>query len=185
MNFNLEKKQAIEKIGHDKSKKGDIDIQILPLVNKINTDPDYYTTSSCAGRILLIVPGEKKNKTEWPYVSHDMVRFKELGSILADLPEETMWFRMEHPIIHISCRDMAAADRLLKAANDTGFRRSALLTFSNRIIAEIMIPEKMDVPISEKGVLLVSIGYVKYLIKHANRKLKESRKKLKKLESLF
>jgi tRNA wybutosine-synthesizing protein 3 len=185
MNFNLEKKQAIDKISHDKSKKGDIDIQILPLVNKINANPDYYTTSSCAGRILLIVPGEKKNKTEWPYVSHDMVKFGEIEPTLADLPKETMWFRMEHPIIHISCRDMEVADRLLKTANDTGFRRSALLTFSNRIIAEIMIPEKMDVPISEKGELLVSVDYVKCLIKHANRKLKESRKKLKKLETLF
>ncbi len=183
MTFYIEKKQALSKI--DKSRKGEIDKPILPLIEKINSTEDYYTTSSCSGRIMLIIPGIKKNKTTWPFVSHRKIKVSDLSVSLKNLPKEAMWLRMEHPIIHIACRDLKAAEILLKRTNDTGFRRSSLIAFSNRIIAEIMIPEKMDVPISEKGELLVSIEYIRYLIKAANSKLASSHKKLEKLKLLF
>lgn len=183
MTFDIEKKQALSKI--DKSRKGDIDEPILPLIEKINSTNDYYTTSSCSGRIMLIIPGIRKNKTTWPFVSHKKIRISELSDSLEDLPDLAMWFRMEHPIIHIACRDLKAAELLLKKTNDSGFRRSSLIAFSNRVIAEIMIPEKMDVPISEKRELLVSLEYIKYLIKAANSKLASSHKKLEKLGQLF
>ena len=96
-----------------------------------------------------------------------------------------MWFRMEHPIIHICCRNLDCADRLLKSANDAGFRRSSLLAFKRRIIMEIMIPEKMDVPISDDQKILITDMYLKILIRLANAKLKESHKKLETLMRLF
>ncbi len=52
MNFEKEKKDCLSKI--DKSKKGSIDKKIKELVDLINSLKDYYTTSSCSGRILLI-----------------------------------------------------------------------------------------------------------------------------------
>ena len=38
----------------DKSSIGSIDKQILGLCEKINSNNDYYTLSSCSGRIVLI-----------------------------------------------------------------------------------------------------------------------------------
>ena len=47
MAFETDKKTALTKI--DKSKKGQIDEQIKPLCDLINSSVDYYTTSSCSG----------------------------------------------------------------------------------------------------------------------------------------
>ncbi|MBW2966012.1 hypothetical protein KY342_02835, partial [Candidatus Woesearchaeota archaeon] len=52
MQFENQKKTFLKKI--DKSKKGGIDKEIIPLVNKINNSRNYYTTSSCSGRIVLL-----------------------------------------------------------------------------------------------------------------------------------
>jgi len=38
----------------DKSRKGSVDQQILELVTAINLHPDFFTTSSCSGRAILI-----------------------------------------------------------------------------------------------------------------------------------
>ncbi len=186
MNFDFQKKQALEKTNKfDNSKKRSIDIQILPLINLINSHPDYYTTSSCAGRIMLFKESNAKNNSEWTFCSHDKIKISQLDEYLAILPKETLFLRMEPPILHISARDMDAAGKLLKFANDAGFRRSCILSFSKRIILEIMIPEKLDAPISEKNRLLVTKDYIKKLVKHANLRLSKSRIKLKKFEKKF
>lgn len=186
MNFENEKKQALEKlIKFDNSKKGSIDKDILPLVKQINKHPDYYTTSSCAGRIMIIKPSKIKHEAEWLFSSHDYPKFKDISEILNNLPKETIWLRMEPPILHIAARDMDSADVLLKKANAAGFRRPSILSFKKRVVIEIMIPSKMDVPISKQGKLLVSEIYFKFLLKEANKKLKESRKKIIKLTNLF
>jgi tRNA wybutosine-synthesizing protein 3 len=191
MTFENEKKLALEKaFSNDKSKKGSIDIQILPVINLINKHPDYYTTSSCAGRIMLFKEGKtgKKNESEWLFMSHDPVKKKDIIAQidkLAKLPQETVWFRMEAPILHICAKDMDCADSLLKIANDSGFRRSSILTFRKRIIIEIMIPERLDTPVIENKEILISKDYMNILVRHANLRLKKTRNKLKKFEKSF
>jgi tRNA wybutosine-synthesizing protein 3 len=183
MSFDVRKKATLAKI--DKSKKGEIDIQILPLIKKINRSGDYYTTSSCAGRIMLIVPGKRKDMSKWIFVSHEQVKHADLKKHLMQPEKDTMWLRMEPPIIHVCCRSLECAERLIKHANASGFRRSSLITAGKRMIVEIMIPEKMDAPISDKGRMLVDDVYLKFLLQQANMKLKASRKRLEKLSTIF
>ncbi|KAI8647284.1 methyltransferase TYW3-domain-containing protein [Parasitella parasitica] len=71
----------------DKSPKGFIDAPILDLMHIINQHPDYYTTSSCSGRVAVYREGLEKDvdvndpdaieKTTkggtWLYVSHDPI----------------------------------------------------------------------------------------------------------------
>ena len=51
----------------DRSPKGCLDAPIVDLVHMINSIPDYVTTSSCSGRIVLYAQEEKK----WLYVVHE------------------------------------------------------------------------------------------------------------------
>ena len=74
----------------DKSPKGFIDAPILDLMHVINQHPEYYTTSSCSGRVAVYCEGLEEGKEldvekttkggTWLYVSHDPVVIPQLES---------------------------------------------------------------------------------------------------------
>jgi tRNA wybutosine-synthesizing protein 3 len=72
----------IESSAPDLSPKGFIDVQILPLISRLNVHEDMVTTSSCSGRISVFVEGAKDTSTRvggkgdggrWLFVDHDSV----------------------------------------------------------------------------------------------------------------
>ena len=77
MNFDIKKHQIIHKIKqNDKSYKGSIDVQIEHLIDLINNNKDYVTTSSCSGRISLYYESRNKNKKaegKWLKLSHGFI----------------------------------------------------------------------------------------------------------------
>ena len=80
--FLQRKKDVLSKI--DKSSIGKWDEKIISLCEKINSKENYYTTSSCSGRILLMVDQSKKGEDLFLFVSHDKVSFKELKEKLIE-----------------------------------------------------------------------------------------------------
>jgi len=167
----------------DKSRKGDVDKPIIPLIDYINKLDNYYTTSSCSGRIMLLTPADKKPDVQWLYVTHEKAKLKDVMNALENPGDEMIWFRQENLILHVACRTINDADKLLKIARDTGLRRSGIIADSNIIIVEICSTEKMDVPVAEDGRLLVSEDYIKLLVKIANDKFGKGREKLERLSS--
>ena len=72
MSFENQKKVFLKKL--DKSKEGHIDKEITQLVKKINSSDNYYTTSSCAGRIVLLEKkSDKKQEIRWLFKKHGKV----------------------------------------------------------------------------------------------------------------
>jgi len=183
-NFLREKKQSLSKL--DKSRKGSVDAKMAKLVAAINKNPDYYTTSSCSGRtILMIVPREgKKWDSEWLFTSHGRTTFTELKKSLLKLPEEPVWFKKEGMILHVCCRTIEAASDLADSAVKAGFRRSGIIA-KKRIIAEINDTEKIEVPVSMEGRLLVDDSYIRLLVELANEKQDRTMKKIRKLYKLI
>ena len=84
--FAKEKSDFLKK--KDKSKKGSIDKDIIGIVNLINSKKDFYTTSSCAGRIVLLeMKSRKKNDCNWIFSKHDKVNLKEIIDTLKNSKE--------------------------------------------------------------------------------------------------
>ena len=186
--FDLQKKLCLEKLYKpDKSRKGNVDAPIIPFIDYINKLDNYYTTSSCSGRIQLLTESDKKPEVKWLYVSHEAVTEENILNVLSvdnvkNYPMDRIWLRQENLIFHIACRTMDDADKLLKIARDIGLKRSGVITDANIIIAEICSTEKMDVPVAEEGKLIVSEEYIRTITKIANQKFLKGREKLIKLE---
>lgn len=163
MTFENEKKTFLAKL--DKSKKGSVDEKIIPLIRAINATSDYYTTSSCSGRVYLWSGSGKKNETEWLKVSHDPIEpdFLEIDE------ESLVWLRLEGIILHIACRDLAAANRLLEMVRHL-YKKSSILSASNKIIVELRGREFMEMPLYLEGNLLFS-GEKEWLVKMINEKM--------------
>lgn len=174
--FTKLKRDFLEK--KDKSKIGEIDKNILDLVNKINDSEDYFTTSSCSGRIVLAT-GEEKKEWRWIKVSHDLVDLEWMKDI--ELPSELMWLRMEPMILHAACRNIEKAQELLDKVQPI-FKKSSIQTTKSKVLVEIKGSEYVVAPVA-RGNWLVSDGYLKVLIEEVNKKLKRTRENTKRLQS--
>jgi len=185
--FDSQKKLCLNKLYQsDKSRKGEIDELIIPMIEYLNSLNDYYTTSSCSGRIMLLTESDKKPDVKWLYVSHDVVDEERIINTLRELnnnmPRERIWLRQENMILHVACRTMVCADALLKISRDIGLRRSGIIADSNNIIVEICSTERMDIPLSDDGKLVVDEDYIKMITIIANEKFLKGKEKLEKLE---
>jgi tRNA wybutosine-synthesizing protein 3 len=183
--FDNSKKTTLQKLYlPDKSKKGDVDIDAIPAIDIFNKKKDYYTTSSCGGRINLFYEADsgKKFDAGWLLVKHDVANTKEILNALQNIPGQTLWFRQETPIFHVACRNNESAKRLLDLCMDLGFKRAGIIGQNERIMVEIIFNDKMDVPIASEGKLFVDEKFIDFLVKKANEKFLKNRELLKKFE---
>lgn len=139
MTFANNKKTYLAKA--DKSKKGDLDQKIIPLLTTINEKPDYYTTSSCSGRVYLWKGSGKKSETIWLKVSHDLIE----NDFFTIDQNGMVWLRLEGIIIHIACKDLKAANLLLEKAKKF-YKKSCILSASSKIMVEIRGSESIEMP---------------------------------------
>ena len=91
MGFELDKKNSLGKV--DKSKKGGVDKDIKKLIKLINNSDNYYTSSSCSGRIVLIERDKsgRKELCKWLLVSHDKVNLRQVKDALKKMGKNTVW----------------------------------------------------------------------------------------------
>ena len=90
--FDKRKKDVLGKL--DKSNIGQWDEKIIPLCKKLNSKKNFYTTSSCAGRVILLIDSEKKAPNLFLYVAHDKINFKnlkkKLNEIIQNIPPQAL-----------------------------------------------------------------------------------------------
>ena len=184
MDFEKEKKEFLRK--KDKSRKGSVDNKIKKLVKKINSLDNFFTTSSCSGRILLsaIPKSNKKNEVRYLFCSHKKVKYKDLKKIilLKKLPKNDVWLRVDPVILHVAGQNINSAKKLLNIARDIGFRRSGIISIGkNRFILELISTEKIEAIVSKNRKLLIDENYFKVLVKEGNKKLEKTWQKINKL----
>jgi tRNA wybutosine-synthesizing protein 3 len=168
----------------DRSSVGEWDSKIQKLCEKINKSSDFYTTSSCSGRVILMISKDKKGKDLFLKIWHDKVYFKDFKDILNSLlnKKEIIKFKLEPPILHVACRDLKKATEILEKAKFLGFKRSSVLTFDRNIVVEINSSERFEFPIIKNDKILVDDEFLKLVLEMSNYKMERGWEKIKKLE---
>jgi tRNA wybutosine-synthesizing protein 3 len=112
-----------------KIEEGIVDEQIIDVLNMINSSPDYYTSSSCAGRLQLIsLPkfGDKVNSVilgKW----HEPIELETLKEALGTWDDNNfVMLLVQSPVVHVVCTDLEAALRLRNLADGSGFKYSTI-----------------------------------------------------------
>ena len=183
MTFESDKKKYLAELYKpDKSKKGNVDVEITHVIDAINKKENFYTTSSCAGRISIIkIPKSgRKDEAEWFFVSHAEIKFDELKDALKKVSEtkEAVWFREEAPILHICARTIEDAQKITNIAKQSGFKRSGIMSTKKRFMVEMTSTEFLDTIIAKEGNVIVTEDYIKILAAESNKKLRRARQKL-------
>lgn len=183
--FLKRKQDVLSKL--DKSHIGSWDKKIAGLCDKINSFENYYTTSSCSGRVILIIDAEKKGKDLFVFVAHDKIDFEELKENLdlALKKNKKIKFKFEPCILHIACKTLEDAEKLYEKGKLAGWKKSGIIGMKNGITVELNSTEKLEFPIIQNKKILVSDDFLKIVVDEANKKLGKSWMKIEKLGKLI
>eukprot|EP00111_Clytia_hemisphaerica_P010668 TCONS_00031160-protein len=179
--FDKQKVQSLKSIDH--SKKGSFDAPIHDLIVFINTQPNFFTTSSCSGRLHIFREGENKKKgCKWLLSSHDPVPTENVINVLEQAGDLTgAIFKYESFILHVQCRTLEHAQTLLKVALECGYRNSGLVIGKKKkIMLAVRSTHGLEVPLAFDETTRVPKEYLEKLVVLANGKLEENFAKIDK-----
>jgi tRNA wybutosine-synthesizing protein 3 len=165
---------------------GEVDLRIIDTLNILNSKGNYYTTSSCAGRIILIELEEigGKKESNFIYKSHEKVDYKDIWRIINEYSGDKMLFLIVNsPIIHVVCRDIGSAKKLIGISKDSGFKYSSIFSIEGKIIVEIRSTEKMDVPVVKDCKVYPSEEYIMMLVGIGNQLIDRIKNKIERLNN--
>ena len=177
--FEAEKRKALERLHNEGA-----DDDIAELIELLNGFDDYFTTSSCSGRVILICIPEIGAKEEAEFIAkwHREVSKNEVLKAMGMWkdPDGELWLMSQSPILHVSCVSMEKAKQLLNLAIESGFKYSGIKAITmKRVMVEIMSTERMDVPVGRDGVIFCSEPYLDFIISKANFMLERGKEKLR------
>ncbi|CAJ1087360.1 tRNA wybutosine-synthesizing protein 3 homolog [Xyrichtys novacula] len=162
--FSLWKQQCLGKV--DLSRKSCVDEDIEHVVFLLNSCEEYFTTSSCSGRLTLIDGvtdscGVQKQNCVWLFVSHQKCKPEDLMCGLARSRADAV-LKFEPFVLHVQCRQLKDA-QLLAVRSTHG----------------------MEVPLTNNGILMVDHEYIHFLTKIANQKMEENLRRIQRFHQNF
>ncbi len=148
---------------------------------------NYYTSSCCSGRIMLLEKhGSKKCDNLFHRRWHRTVTFEELKEGVNESTKGKVWFKMEPFILHIGCGTIENAKKILEAMQQAGVKRGGIiLAGDEKFLIEMQGTERMELIVKEDGKNLVSDEYLKKILETANPMLENNFLRLKKFEKEF
>lgn len=169
----------------DKSAKQSWDEKIISLCRKINAFSEYYTTSSCSGRIVLIKGDMKKQPNLFLKVWHKPITVQKLKKELQKAAKSwpgLVYFKQEPVILHVAAKDLAAAQNLIEFAIHSGWKRCGIIAAKQRFVVELANTERLEFPVINKEKILVNDSFLRLIIQESSQKLRKSWEKIKRLE---
>ena len=175
--FNKRKKDILTK--KDKSFIGGWDKKITGLCEKLNKTKRYYTTSSCSGRVVLIIDSDKKTHGLFLKIYHDVASFnefkKDLDEIIKKNKNKDINFKQEPCGLHVACRELKDAQILVDKARKIGWKKSGIISSNKRFIVEMFGTGILGFPIVKNGKILVDDWFLREIINKSNKNLKKAR----------
>ncbi|XP_059861986.1 tRNA wybutosine-synthesizing protein 3 homolog isoform X2 [Delphinus delphis] len=155
--FRRWKAQCLSKA--DLSRKGSVDEDVVELVQLLNGREQFFTTSSCAGRIILLDRGINGSEVQkqnccWLLVTHKPCMKDDVIVALKKANGDAI-LKFEPLVLHVQCRQLQDAQ-----------------------ILAVRSTHGLEVPLTHKGKLMVTEEYINFLIKIANQKMEENKKRI-------
>ncbi|XP_035882188.1 tRNA wybutosine-synthesizing protein 3 homolog isoform X2 [Phyllostomus discolor] len=160
--FRRWKAQCLSKA--DLSLKGSVDEDVAEIVQLLNGQEQFFTTSSCSGRIILIdgsINGfeVQKQNCRWLLVTHKPCTKDDVIVALRNANGDAV-LKFEPLVLHVQCRQLQDAQ-----------------------ILAVRSTHGLEVPLSHEGKLMVTEDYIDFLLKIANQKMEENRKRIERFYS--
>jgi len=162
----------------------EVDKKAIPIIEKLNGIDEFFTTSSCSGRIAIMELPSIGNKIDARFLGKwdDKIKIQDIKNALENAEKGEIWMLAQPPIFHVSASDVNAASKLIKVAKQSGFKNSGIRSIGKRVTVEVRSTEEVDVPLGIDGKLLCDEKYLSLLVSIANEIMDRIEKKLKVFE---
>ncbi len=174
-----QRKEAFIRRLLEECEKGLVDFDIKDFLIEFNKlARDYFTTSSCSGRIILAETKRlalAKSSHEFRFIKkwHRPVTMDEILHVLREANYRNVWLLVRAPIIHFTARSIEHAYSILKIAQQAGFKHSGIISLreDGETVVEVQADDRLDVPLVIDGERLFSEHKLRALVDIANETL--------------
>ncbi|MDD5148020.1 MAG: hypothetical protein PHH08_00980 [Candidatus ainarchaeum sp.] len=166
-------------------KEGKADTAFIPLCGFIAKTKNFFTSSCCAGRILLLElqKDEKKLGSNFHRKWHRTVKTEEVWKAMQEPIKGELWFKMEPLILHLGTNTLENANVILETMKKAGVKRGGIIVAKpGKFLFEIEGTQRISVPVQSKGKILIEKKFLDFLVKKANGKMKKNSLAIKRLE---
>ncbi len=178
-------KQNHKKTFFEALEKQKVDPQAISFCKFMESTDNYFTSSSCSGRIVLLEVNKQETKKEAAFHAkwHRTVKFQEIWKELNKKSKDELWFKMEPFILHVGTNNEENARKFLEVVKDCGIKRGGIQVLKEgKIIFEINGTQHISCPVKKGKKILIDKNYAKILVAKANKKLEKNYEILKKFE---
>jgi tRNA wybutosine-synthesizing protein 3 len=162
-----------------------VDAGIQELLVVINNSEQFFTSSSCAGRVVLLEIPAIGDKQQARFLGrwHRVIALGDLLGAVEKADQGLLWLLAQSPILHIGADSSDAADCMIKTAVGCGFKNSGLKRSDRKFMVEVCSTERLDAPIGRDGTLFCSEEHLVLLVDIANAVLTRAQEKLQRFEA--
>ncbi len=165
---------------------GKVDEQMQGLCSYVAGTKEYFTSSCCSGRIILLEKSEKKIDTNFHRKWHRTIKSEELLEGFGEKTRGELWFKVDPFILHIGTKNIENANKILEAMKEAGVKRGGIiLAEKEKFLIELQGTERISFPIKNGGKKLVDEKYLEEILETANIMLEKNYARLAKLEKVF
>ena len=168
-NFNNRKRLMMDKL-RNAIHTGDVDEDILPHLEILNSFPFCFTTSSCSGRIALIdapLIGPKRESFKvhrW----HSPTDFATICRVIDKYsPRHILWLKYDSFIISFSVSSLSWAAFFIRLARYINLKDSGIRSINPKagyVNMDFMSTEKISVPVKTRTKKLLNYDDLKHII---------------------
>mgnify|MGYP000070605064 CR=1 FL=1 len=182
-NFRNRKTLMLNKLD-EAIKRGEVDKEVLPHLEILNSFPFCFTTSSCSGRIALIdapLVGpkyESKKAYRWHSPVDADIVWEKINSYT---PGHILWLKYDSFIISLSLCSIDWATFFIKLARYLNLKDSGIRSINPRagyVNMDFMSTEKISTPIRTRKKILIDYEYFNSLMDIANFLMQKNKIKL-------
>jgi len=161
------------------------DEKMKSLVDFLFSKPEFFTTSTCSGRMLLIQLDEQETKKEKAFLAkwHSLPSFEQVWKAVLKPSSENLWFKQEPFVIVLGTTSLENAKKIMSICRNNGVKKCGIMACEEgKFLVEIMGSQYMSFLVKEKNKILVEKEFFKKQFETACKKLQASWKMLEKLE---
>ncbi|MBM3282160.1 MAG: hypothetical protein FJY86_02360, partial [Candidatus Diapherotrites archaeon] len=156
--FEMIKQNAAETL-HTAIREKKIDPLMISISKHVEKTKNYFTTSTCSGRITLMDLNEDESKKENVFYRkwHRKVKMEEVWKAIEDYSTNgNVWLRQDAFVYVIGTNTWENAEKIIRACQEAGVKRYGVHHFEEeKILMEIFGTQNMSIPLITKGKILI------------------------------